>query len=257
MLTTRHLTGDVPVRAPVTPTIGTDAAEAAVRWWVNGLNQLMAHVLDPTLFTDADGWYRSHQHYGHVMTVERLFASVVSLLVHSGRDEYTRRTHLFEALDLLEGLSLGGYDQTLSLKLLRTQLDQIEQGLPTGAGDVVLPRCEGALDGLAAFRDDFHPSRVVDYETISVLKKDGSAGTMGKDKATSGYLRRLRNAGHGLSGELDNAHLRSLLVAHEGQVPAAISDVAFLHLVRLIANPDLLLPSAVRREMAQRASVSA
>jgi hypothetical protein len=191
------------------------------------------------------------------MIVERLFASVVSLLLHSGRDEYTRRTHLFEALDLVQGLSLGGYDQTLSPKLLRKQLDQIGEGLPAGVGEVVLGRCAAALEGLDAFRDGFHPARIIDDETIAVLNKDGSAGTMSKDEAASSYLRRFRNAGHGLSKALDDARFLSLLVAHEGDVPAAISDVAFLHLVRLIADPDLILPPVVRYQKVQRASASA
>jgi hypothetical protein len=45
-----------------------------------------------------------------------------------------------------------------------------------------------------------------------------------------------------------DARFLSLLVAHEGDVPAAVWDIAFFHLVRLIANPDLILPSALRHQ---------
>lgn len=116
---------------------------------------------------------------------------------------------------------------------------------------VVLPRCNAALAGLVTFRNEFHPSRIINDETISTLNKNGSTGAITKDRAVTSYLRRLRNAGHGLRKELDDTRFLSILVSHEGNVPAAVSDIAFLHLVRLVANPDLILPSDIRYQRAR------
>ncbi len=41
-------------------------------------------------------------HQGHLASIDRLFESVIASLVQTGRDEYSRRLHLFETLDLLE-----------------------------------------------------------------------------------------------------------------------------------------------------------
>lgn len=194
-----------------------------------------------------------HHHLGYILTVERLFASVVSLLVHTGRDEYTRRTHLFEALDLIEGLSLGGYDRTLAPTILNTHVTRLEQALPGQAAQVVLPRCRASVEGLQTFSDGFHPRRLVDGKTIALTRKDGSAGAIGKDKATTSYLHMVRNAGHGLRTQLEDPRSLSLLAAHEGNLPAAISDVPYLKLVRLIADPDLVIKPLLRRQTAPKA----
>jgi hypothetical protein len=238
-LATHHLTGDIQVRAPRTPTIAVEDAEAAVRWWTHGLNRLMGHVLDPTLFADQAGWYQPHQHLGQILSVERLFASIVSILVHTGRDEYTRRMHLFEAFDLLDGLSLGGYDRTVDPKLLQEHLDRLKETMPDGPAKVLLPRCERAVDALREFRERFHPGRLTD-QSVNVTGKDGQARVLSKDKATSSFIRVVRNAGHGFRREIEKPASLSLLTAHDGSLPAAISDLPYLHLLRLIAEPDLI-----------------
>lgn len=246
-ITTHHLTGGVRIRAPAAPTITTDDAEEAVCWWVRGLNRLMSHVLDLTLFTDVDGWYQPHQHLGHILSVERLFASVVSLLVHTGQDEFTRRMHMFEALDLMEGLSFGGYDRTVNLRVLQKDISQMQELLPAGPAQVVLPRCEAAVEALDNFQESFHPGRLVNG-SISVTNKDGTPGTLEKDKATYRYIRLVRNAGHGFRKALDDPVSLSLLTAHEGNLPAAMSDLPYLHLVRLITDPDQARAPLLRRQ---------
>lgn len=57
------------------------------------------------------------------------------------------------------------------------------------------------------------------------------------DRATALLLRRIRNAGHGLASALEDDRDMSVLTAHSGEVPGAVSDIAFLHLVHLLANP--------------------
>lgn len=62
------------------------------------------------------------------------------------------------------------------------------------------------------------------------------------------------NAGHGLRTQLEDPCSLSLLAAHEGNLPAAISDVAYLHLARLVAEPDLVIKPLLRRHTAAKAS---
>lgn len=109
------------------------------------------------------------------------------------------------------------------------------------------------MEGLQAFSDGFHPRRLVDDKTISLIRKDGSAGAIGKDKATTSYLRMVRNAGYGLRMQLEDPRSLSLLAAHEGNLPAAISDVPYLNLARLVADPDLVIKPLLRRQTAAKA----
>jgi hypothetical protein len=40
----------------------------------------------------------------------------------------------------------------------------------------------------------------------------------------------------------------SLLAAHNGELPPDLSDLAFLHFVRVLADPAKLLPGAQRQQ---------
>lgn len=244
-LATNYLTGDDIIVAPATPKIELQDAVAATTWWAEGLSRLMSTLLDPTLFIRKGGWYDPADHYGHLISFDRLVSSVIATLTHAGTDEYTRRIHLFEALDLLEGMGLGDYQTNLNPTRLEAQLEQLRSSIPQGVQTVVLPRCQKAVEALTSFRQGFHPNRIGDGR-LTVLGQQA----ISLDNAASQYLRHIRNAGHGLKQTLEEPRNLSLLSAHEGDLPAGISDVAFLHLVRLVNDPQLLeLPLLGRRRL--------
>jgi hypothetical protein len=245
-LTTSHLSGGPTLRVPPAPDFGVNEAHDTLNWWIGQLNELIEIVLDVTLFADGSGRYDPAQHAGYVMSVERLFAAVNSSLALTGRDEYSRRMHLFETLDLIEGLRLGGYDVTLDSVRVRTDVERLRADLPSGVAAVLLPRCDSSVEGLETFADSFHPRRIDTDGLLRVTSKKGVPERIKRGKATSQYLRVVRNAGHGLRDELQDPHSLSLLAAHEGNIPAAISDVAYLQLIRLVSGPSVLAAPLLR-----------
>ncbi len=236
-LTTNYLAGGTLVRAPATPTIDLEDAVEAVRWWVAALNDYLAVVLDPTLF-GVDGKYDAAAHLGYLVSVERFFSSVIASLVYSGTDEYTRRIHLFEALDLLEGFGLGNYDTTLHPARLRGELEDLRGHLPDPVQRILLPRCEAAVESLTGLKQGFHANRNEDH--LRIAGKNGNEVDVSIDNAVPRYLRIIRNAGHSLRKEIQKPASLSLLSSHDGEIPAGISDVAFLHLIRVLADPQLV-----------------
>lgn len=244
MLLTSHLVAGPVVRAPTTPTIDVNDAVAAVRWWVERADQVLGVLTDPTLY-GADGIYDPRTHAAAIANVERLFASVIALLGHTGRDEYSRQLHLFETLDILEGLGLGGYDQTLSPTSCRHVLDVLEEQLPAPVARVLLPRCVSALDALDVVARSF----ITERTTPAGIRIDTANGAQvfTRDRATSMLLRQVRNAGHGLESALRDPYKLSVLTSHDGTIPSPVSDVAFLHFLSLLADPTKLEARLARR----------
>lgn len=69
------------------------------------------------------------------------------------------------------------------------------------------------------------------------------------EEATAQYLRILRNAGHGFSGQNDKDRRRDevLLISHTGQIPADFALLPYLYWLDVYDDPALL-----RRRLARR-----
>lgn len=226
-----------PVRLPATPSLAVRDAEQALRWWVGAIDKLLGLLLDPALFA-RDEWYEAKEHMGVLLSFERLLASVLAALTMTGRDEYSRRLHLFESLDLFEGLRLGGYDTTLDVVKCERWLRELREKLPPAVASVVLPRCEQAVTGLKRVGDGFiDQSR--DGDNVVLRDKTGRKRHLSLAQASVRLIRAVRNAGHGMSKELGDPSSASVLAAHDGTIPPALSDLGFFHLVRLLADRRL------------------
>ena len=236
MLQASLLSGTAEIRLPMTPSLDVDHAVEALRWWVTAVDRFMGVALDPGLFTNG-GAYDAREHMGVLASIERVFASVLAALTATGRDEYTRRLHLFETLDLMEGLRLGGYDNTLDLRRCKAALERIRLALPSGAAAVLLPRCESAVAGLATVGDGFIAERRTG-DAVLVKDKGGRDVELPVPTASARLIRVVRNAGHGLSKEVTDPQSMSLLAAHDSVLPTAVSDLGFFHLVRLLVEPQ-------------------
>ena len=246
LFTADLLHDQAPTASPDRRGFSVDGLIAAIGWWADRVDRFLGRVLDPTLFTDRDGDYLPESHLGFILSIDRLFASVMATLVNDGRDEYSRRLHLFEALDLLEGLGQGDYDLTLRLSRLQALLDHLHGGMPDDVASVVMPRCERAVAALKALQDGFSRHRTSDGGVAST-GRDGQPETLSLEKATSLYLRMVRNAGHSLQREVTRPRSVSLLASHDGQIPPAVSDLAFLHLVALLVDTDQVVQPLLRR----------
>lgn len=233
------------------PSFDASDAVAALKWWTDGLNALMAVEHDPATHR-REGFYDPVRHLAMTLTIDRLVAVVQQITISDRRSDLVRKMLFFDALDILEGL-LRGHDfgHLTSPRHARAELQELEAVMPSGVRRVLLPRCQRAVDALESVQDG--------YWLPSTRSSDGtrltgpSAQPLSTSAATTKALRLIRNGHHGyVSAKFhSDSDDRALLTVHDGRIPDGLPDLAFFHLVRMIAFSDLLDPQRLR---ARRAS---
>ena len=174
--------------------------------------------------------------------------ALVWLLI-SDRDLPTRRLLGFAALDTLEGLGVIAFDQACRLSQAQATLDRLEAELTVTEAAVLLPTARRAVEALRRCQDGFFLTSRVTPSTVGVPDRSGPDRVLTKEDAVAQYLRILRNAVHGFTGENDSQRRRDevLLMAHDGNIPGDVSFLPYLYWV------DVLLdPSRWRRRLAPR-----
>jgi hypothetical protein len=222
-----------------------DALDSYVGWWVKRLNDFFGLALDPALFRKEDGTedgsYDAASHFGFQLSVDRLFAVVKGILVGSRRDEFSRTIFSCQAFDLLRGMGLGDYRRLTSPKRVREDVESLKRRLPPDVAQIIIPRCERAAAALEKLRDEgFYLNERVTEAGLRVRNKQGRWETISLDTAVADYINLIRDAGHALGKKMRDPGELSLFVAHNGIIPPETADVAFVHLIRLLADPEIL-----------------
>jgi hypothetical protein len=229
-------------RSPVArPDFQPAVTDAWLRWWVSHVNDVLAIALDVGRFTGPDGRYRPAAQLGTLLSVERLFSAVQSILANSVRGD-TRLWTFFDVIDLLDGLSFGSWETLLRPDKVNKQLALLEAELPDGVRDLALTRCRPAVAALNSLTDGFaaFPEKLTDEGLLRLTQRDGKGvQAVALTSAVPGYLRILRNATHSFREMARDPHDVSLLGSYSGDVPDAIADLAFFHLLRFLIRPRL------------------
>jgi hypothetical protein len=222
------------------PQFGLTESTEALRWWVDRLNQLFSIISDPANFT-ADGSYRARRQFEVLLSLEQAGRRVQSILAHD-RDLPTRRLLAFSALDTLEGLGAVAFDDACRINRAERALQTVEAVLPPAAATVLLPVAKRAVEGLRACQSGFFASSRVGPNGVRLPDKHGGDRWVSRGDATAQYLRVLRNATHGFSGQHDSARHRDeiLLMTHDGEVPGDFALLPYLYWLELLADPGRL-----------------
>lgn len=231
----------VQTRAGTTmPECEPKAFESALNWWVGRLNDLAGIALDVGRYVDDAGRYMPAAHLGVLFSLERLFASIQTILAQARSSELVRLLLFFDVIDLLDGLSFGSWESLLRRPRVTRNMATLEAGLPAGASDYLLTRCRPALEGLRQVEDGFVLSERIVGDKIRLRQRDGKGWQdVSLSSAVPQYLRVARNSTHSFRQMARDPHEVSLLASHNGQIPDSISDLALLHLLRLLAAPHL------------------
>lgn len=74
------------------------------------------------------------------------------------------------------------------------------------------------------------------------VRRASSSAAPPEKNAVSQYLRVLRNANHGFSGQNDAGRRRDdiLLMAHEGNIPDGVALLPYLYWIEMLTDPSQL-----------------
>jgi hypothetical protein len=243
-----RLFGNTGLMTRSQPAFAGEQAVEALNWWVHGLNSLTAVELDPATHQNS-GEYDPVRQLAMSVTIDRLVATVQQISIADRRNPMVRKMLFFDSLDLIEGLMPGhSFDVLSSAAKARKQLDELERVMPAGVQEVVLPRCRAAVAALEEMRAGFWVPSTMTNRGVAIPRPAGGNFELTFDTAVSRVLRMIRNGHHGYVSEKFHADFedRTMLMIHDGEIPAALPDLAYFHLVRLIAFAVLLDPQRLR-----------
>lgn len=223
--------------------------ESLLKWWTIQISKLLWIISDMTNFVNESNDYDPAQHFGATLSLERIFVTAVEIFRLKTKDEVLRKILLFDLLDLLDGNGLGNYVQNLSYDtqhdawlLLKANLDEpIARSL-----SLII---ENGFEALKNLGDDFWTTtnRGVDG-SLAIERKDGhGVDTISLDRARGDFLRILRNSHHGFKKIAGKDRDLSFLASHTGALDNKLADLAWWFMIRLLSDPDVLLPFSHRR----------
>ncbi|MFE3106858.1 hypothetical protein [Kitasatospora indigofera] len=235
--TEERFTGPRRSCSTAAPTVRGEQCKAFFTWWTSQVDKVLAVATDPVNFRGTDGLYTPSAHWQYLASIERLFRDVAEVFSFTEDNETARLRAAYDALDTLGGMGHSGFDTAVTPTYAAKSLNRLENALAPDIAALALPPCRRAVEALHQVKDGFLPTSA--YHT-----PNGLAGLPGKptplswDRATILYLRRDRNSAHSFLN-LDDWE-KALLFSHDGTLPRAVADLAFLYLLDLIADPDRL-----------------
>ena len=127
---------------------------------------------------------------------------------------------MFEALDLIEGLScgMGNYDQMARPERVQADLKKLEEHLASvpGVSEVLLPRCQRAAEALNQARKGFVMSQQDTDAQVRLV------------------LRAMRNAKHGFDRRRESGEAMQAFMGHRLDFSPEVADLAWFHFVRML-----------------------
>lgn len=226
----------------------TSAAEAlaGLKWWTNACSRLCTCLLDPSNFPNSNRSYDPGIHFLTVLSFDRLVASALASVSAAPGQEYVRKLLFFEGIEILEGLGFGSVEQTCNFRKLNDDLEVLRQRLPIPVGEILLPRCERALEALQAVAEGYFPERRKDGK-VKLSDKGGLDSSLDEAAAVSVYLRAVRNGTHGYKGLNKKPRAMSALAAHDGSISPFVPDLVLIHILKIMLDPqNALFPHSNR-----------
>lgn len=228
--------------------VSTSDIEALFQWWVSRLNVIYSYAADPTNFADETGRFSAARQTVWFMTFERLMADALSI---GSSPQASARARLETGFDLLDKAeALLGYTKRESGKGFQRLLRR----------DEMIPRLEAIWDTRLPIqlrsRFKAHTRHLYDriYEDIKENAYDFRVTGQGInvwssekgrliewswDSFVPRIVRAVRNSAHGLMEVFDSRD-RDLVVAHSGQMPPELPELAAFLVLALVADGERL-----------------
>lgn len=218
----------------------------AAKWWVEQLNTLFSIITEPANYV-AEGLFDPAESTERLLSVEQTFRDCQSILTLT-RDDHARTTLTFTLLKRLEGLIPGyNWKKAVGRNSLDALVQKLKLDIPAEIHDVFLWRAERGARAVAALEEGFFASEG-DEDTVILPDKNGKLIETERRNAVTEWLQLIRNSLHGFGKP--SPRDRALLAAHDGNIPGGFSDVAWLHVLDIVAHPEKLAKFAKLNKMA-------
>jgi hypothetical protein len=220
-------------------------AEALLPWWVERMNVIYSHALDPTAFADDLRLHNPASQTAWHLTFERMVSDGVLLLGDPNAPDPVRMQLAFDLLDKAENMLTYGrtgkwFEDLLKRSKAVPRLDAAWETLPDDLRERFRQHTKTVYDSMY---DDIR-QHALQYRLTSngvrVARSDpASPLPVSMDEYVSRLVRAVRNSAHGLARQLrDQAGL--VLATHDGEVPTQLVEVAKLVMFGLIGDADQL-----------------
>jgi hypothetical protein len=229
--------------------VGPAEVETLFQWWATRLNVIYSYALDPTNFDDGHGRFDVKKQAAWFLTFERLLADALSVGSSPQSASLARLETGFDLLDKAE--SLLGYGQDKSGKgskrlLRRTEminrLDDIwDTRLPVQLRDRFKSHTRHLYDRLYDnVKANAYDFRVVpDGSGIKVWsEKEEKLIKWSWDQYIPDLVRAVRNSAHGIMETFDKASERNIVVAHSGEMPPELPELAAFLALAIVADAE-------------------
>lgn len=220
----------------------------AAQWWVGQLNTLFSIITEPANYV-AQGSFDPAESTERLLSVEQTFRDCQSILTLT-RDDHARTTLTFTLLKRLEGL-IPGYDwkKVVGRSHLESLVQQLKVDIPPEIHGVFLRRAERGAAAVTRLEDGFFASQG-DEGFVLLPDKNGVLIKTERRNAVSEWLQLIRNSLHGFGKP--SPRDRALLAAHDGNIPGDFADVAWLHVLDIVAHPEKLAKFVLLEKRGER-----
>lgn len=215
------------------------AAVLAVAWWTEAINNVLGVLTDPTSFSTERGEFDVAKQVQWLASIEQLFERVASIqAVHRNRD--AREVLFFSALDSLERITGHDFDLLCTYSFAESRMEAIRTSMPEAAAEILLVNAGRALTALQEVQTGFFMSP--GDGDIELRLPGEKTQSLRREIAVAKYLKLRRNSTHGHgSNRLSNQGLvNALLSQHNGHLGHDLGFLAYLHLLWMISNPEIL-----------------
>lgn len=211
----------------------------AADWWIGQLSTLFSVVTEPSNYEDSQGMFDPAAATERLLSVEQMFRDCQSILTIT-RDDHARRALTFTMLKRLEGMIPGyKWKDLVGKSSVEKILKTLRSELPADAQSVFLPRAERSLQVIVALEEGFFVPESAHEGTLRLPDSQGRLVPVERKTAVAEWLAIIRNSLHGFD-KTPTARDRALLAAHDGHIPGEFSDLAWLHLIDILAHPEKL-----------------
>lgn len=209
----------------------------AAQWWVEQLSTLFSIITEPANYSDGK-FFDPAEATERLLTVEQMFRDCQSILT-STRDDHARTILTFTLLKRLQGVVPHyNWKTVVGRTSLENIVRKLQADIPSELHDIFVRRAERAVRAVMSLERGFFSDGDGLSTPILLPNKHGDMAGIDRKAAVTEWLQIVRDSLHGF--DKPSARDRALLAAHDGTIPSEFADVAWLHILDLMAHPEKL-----------------